>query len=258
MIVTTAGRTNKEMTAYANRVAAELNASFVKRNDIPVHKLHEQYEQDVLVVGKNRLAIYPKGTEESFFFHPNSAMFRVKRLMRGEHDPFVQATQLERGMTVLDCTLGMASDSIVASYIVGESGKVTGLEGNEYMAYIMENGLKTWSSSVSEIDEAMQRIQVKQTEHFSFLAQCEDNSYDVVYLDPMFEETVIESDGIKGLKHFALYHDITDETIAEAKRVARKRVVLKDHFRSSRFEKHNFHVYKRKSAKFHFGVIDPC
>ena len=68
MIVTTAGRTNKEMTAYANRVAAELNASFVKRNDIPVHKLHEQYEQDVLVVGKNRLAIYPKGTEESFSF----------------------------------------------------------------------------------------------------------------------------------------------------------------------------------------------
>lgn len=177
-------------------------------------------------------------------------MFRVKRLMRGEHDPFVQATQLESGMTVLDCTLGMASDSIVASYMVGESGKVTGLEGNEYMAYIMENGLKTWSSSVSEIDEAMQRIDVKQTEHYAFLKQCGDNSYDVVYLDPMFEETVIESDGIKGLKHFALYHDITDETIAEAKRVARKRVVLKDHFRSSRFEKHNFHVYKEKVLSF--------
>ena len=60
---------------------------------------HEQYEQDVLVVGKNRLAIYPKGTEESFFFHPNSAMFRVKRLMRGENDPFVQTT-LERNDSV--------------------------------------------------------------------------------------------------------------------------------------------------------------
>ncbi|MEJ9143463.1 protein-L-IsoD(D-D) O-methyltransferase, partial [Bacillus thuringiensis] len=64
MIVTTAGRTNKEMTAYAKEVAEELNRSFILRNDIPVHKLHEQYEQDVLVVGKNRLAIYPKGTEE--------------------------------------------------------------------------------------------------------------------------------------------------------------------------------------------------
>ncbi len=37
---------------------------------------------------------------------------------------------------------------------------------------------------------------------FAFLKQCEDNSYDIVYLDPMFEETVIESDGIKGIKTF--------------------------------------------------------
>ncbi|AIK40081.1 SAM-dependent methyltransferase family protein [Bacillus pseudomycoides] len=258
MIVTTAGRTNKEMTTYAKEVAEELQCSFVVRNDISVYKLHEQFEQDVLVVGKKRLAIYPKGTEESFFFHPNSAMFRVKRLMRGEHDPFVQAAKLEKGMTVLDCTLGMASDSIVASYVVGEEGAITGLEGNRYMTYIMNKGLKQWCAGISEIDEAMRRIRVKKTEHFDFLKRCEDNCYDVVYLDPMFEETVIESDGIRGLKHFALYNDVTDETIAEAKRVARKRVVLKDHFRSTRFERHNFLVYKRKSAKFHFGVIEPC
>ncbi|WP_243521847.1 class I SAM-dependent methyltransferase [Bacillus pseudomycoides] len=258
MIVTTAGRTNKEMTTYAKEVAEELQCSFVVRNDISVSKLHEQFGEDVLVVGKNRLAIYPKGTEESFFFHPNSAMFRVKRLMRGEHDPFVQAAKLEKGMTVLDCTLGMASDSIVASYVVGEEGAITGLEGNRYMAYIMDKGLKQWYAGISEIDEAMRRVIVKQTEHFTFLKQCEDNSYDVVYLDPMFEETVIESDGIRGLKHFALYNDVTDETITEARRVARKRVVLKDHFRSTRFERHSFLVYKRKSAKFHFGVIEPC
>lgn len=80
MIVTTAGRTNKEMTTYAKEVAEELQSSFVMRNDISVSKLHEQFKQDILVVGKNRLAIYPKGTEESFFFHPNSAMFRVKKI----------------------------------------------------------------------------------------------------------------------------------------------------------------------------------
>ena len=66
----------------------------------------------------------------------------------------------------------------------------------------------------------------------------------------MFEETVIESDGIKGLKHFALYHDITDATIAEATRVARKRVVLKDHFRSSRFENIIFTYTKEKVLSF--------
>ncbi|PEZ01075.1 protein-L-IsoD(D-D) O-methyltransferase [Bacillus sp. AFS018417] len=258
MIVTTAGRTNKEMTAYAEKIAADLQCSFFARNDHPIYELHDQYKQDVLVTGKNRLAIFPQGTEESFFFHPNSAMFRVKRLMRGEHDPFLQAAQLEEGMEVLDCTLGMASDSIVASYAVGEAGQVTGLEGNRYMAYLIEKGLKQWNAGVTEINEAMQRITVNHTEHLAFLQQCAENCYDVVYLDPMFEETVLESDGIRGLKHFALYNDITDETIEEAKRVARKRVVLKDHFRSTRFKKHNFFVYKRKSSKFHFGVIETC
>ncbi|MCP1123574.1 class I SAM-dependent methyltransferase [Bacillus sp. 3103sda1] len=258
MIVTTAGRTNKEMTAYAEKIAADLQCSFFARNDRPIYELHDQYKQDALVTGKNRLAIFPQGTEESFFFHPNSAMFRVKRLMRGEHDPFLQAAQLEEGMEVLDCTLGMASDSIVASYAVGEAGQVTGLEGNRYMAYLIEKGLKQWNAGVTEINEAMQRITVNHTEHLAFLQQCAENCYDVVYLDPMFEETVLESDGIRGLKHFALYNDITDETIEEAKRVARKRVVLKDHFRSTRFKKHNFFVYKRKSSKFHFGVIETC
>lgn len=258
MIVTTAGRTNEEMTTYAKEVAADLESKFIVRNDVPIYELHNKYNDDILVAGKNRLAIYPNGTEESFFFHPNSAMFRVKRLMRGEHDPFLQAAQLEGGMTILDCTLGMASDSIVASYAVGQSGQVIGLEGNRYMAYVMEKGLKQWDSGVAEMNEAMRRITVKHAEHLSFLKQCEDNSYDVVYLDPMFEETVLESDGIRGLKHFALYNDITDETIEEAMRVAKKRVVLKDHFRSIRFERHNFFVYKRKSAKFHFGVIETC
>ncbi len=40
MIVTTAGRTNKEMIDYAKAGSRKLNRSFVKRNDIPVHKLH--------------------------------------------------------------------------------------------------------------------------------------------------------------------------------------------------------------------------
>ncbi|MGR5985662.1 class I SAM-dependent methyltransferase [Bacillus cytotoxicus] len=258
MIVTTAGRTNREMTVYAKEVAKELQCPFAMRDELSVHQLHKQFEDDVLVVGKNRLAIYPNGTDESFFFHPNSAMFRVKRLMRGEQDPFVQVAKLEKGMTVLDCTLGMASDSIVASYIVGKEGAVTGIEGNRYMAYIMDKGLKQWCSGIPEMDEAMRQIIVKESEHFHFLKHCEDNRYDVVYLDPMFEETIVESDGIRGLKHFALYHDITDETIQEAKRVAKKRVVLKDHFRSERFERHHFFIYKRKSAKFHFGVIETC
>ncbi|MFX3625300.1 MAG: class I SAM-dependent methyltransferase [Ectobacillus sp.] len=256
MIVTTAGRTNKEMTAHAKKVAVDLESPFAIRKDDSIQQLQDRFKDDVLVVGKNRLQVYPYGAEDSFFFHPNSASFRIKRLMRGEHDPFLQAAKLKRGMSILDCTLGMASDSIVASYAAGETGKITGIEGNRYMAYIVRQGLQQWRANYREMDEAMRRIVVIQSDHLSYLKSCENQAYDVVYLDPMFEESILESDGIRGLKHFALYNDVTEESVKEALRVAKIRVVLKDHFRSERFDKYGFSVYRRKTSKFHFGVIE--
>lgn len=40
----------------------------------------------------------------------------------------VEAMDLKPKMSVLDCTLGLGTDATVASYIVGENGKVVGLE----------------------------------------------------------------------------------------------------------------------------------
>ncbi|GAA3327099.1 hypothetical protein GCM10020331_065720 [Ectobacillus funiculus] len=144
-------------------------------------------------------------------------------------------------MTLLDCTLGMASDSIMASYAVGEEGRVVGVEDNQYMAYLVARGLQQWDSGMTEMNEAMRRIQVVKKQPFSiFLRQCPDSSFDVVYMDPMFEESILEADGIRGLKHFALYDDVAEEAMLEAQRVAKQRVVLKDHFRSTRFERFGF------------------
>lgn len=256
MIVTTAGRTNLQMTEYAKSVALDLDSPFVARKDDSVQDIQRRFGDDVLVVGKNRLEIYPYGGEESFFFHPNSSSFRLKRFMRGGHDPFLQAAALKKGMTLLDCTLGMASDSIMASYAVGDEGKVVGIEDNKYMAYLVARGLQQWDSEMMEMNEAMRRIQVVQSNHLAFLRQCSDSSFDVVYMDPMFEESILEADGIRGLKHFALYDDVAEEAMLEARRVAKQRVVLKDHFRSTRFERFGFFVYRRRSAKFHFGVME--
>jgi hypothetical protein len=72
----------------------------------------------------------------------------------------------------------------------------------------------------------------------------------------MFEEKILESDGIKALGHIAIHDNLTHEIINEAIRVVKLRVVLKDHFKSLRFEKYGFQVLRRKTAKFHFGVIE--
>jgi predicted methyltransferase len=256
MIVTTAGRTNKEMIEKAKQIANELRIQYVTRHKSSVEAIQRQWHDDVLVVGKNRLEIRPMNGDEPLFFHPNSAMFRVKRILRGETEPFLQATKLTKGMSFLDCTLGLASDSIVASLVVGEAGNVTGTEGNRYIAYLVKNGLQHWDSGLEKMNKAMRRIQVIHNDYRTFLASLPDRSFDVVYFDPMFEESILESDGIKGIKPFALYTELDEEVIAEAKRVARKRIVLKDHWKSARFERFGFSVYVRKTAKFHFATIE--
>jgi predicted methyltransferase len=256
VFVTTAGRTNEEMSAHARKIAEELNADFVPRKKRSVAAIQELIPEDCLVVGKERLELYPLGEAEPFFFHPNSAMFRIKRLKKGENDPLTDAAKLKTGMSFLDCSLGLGSDSIVASFVVGISGNVTGVEARTELSYIVKNGLKGWDSGFDDINRAMVNINVVNGHSLDYLKSLDDNSFDCVYFDPMFDESILESDGIRGLSHFAVYDGLSKETIDHALRVAKQRVILKDHFRSTRFEEFSFKVYRRKSAKFHFGVIE--
>ncbi|MFC3885247.1 class I SAM-dependent methyltransferase [Bacillus songklensis] len=256
MIVTTAGRTNEEMVEKAQYIARDLNIPFIERKKEAIKEIQEREEADVLVVGKNRLEIHAKEGADPIFFHPNSAMFRAKRILNGESEPFLEATKLRRGMSFLDCTLGLASDSIIASLAAGEEGRTIGLEGNRFLAYLVKRGLQEWQTDIPKINEAMERIQVVHKNFEAYLHCCPDNCFDVVYFDPMFPETIEESDGIKGLRQVALYSTLTEDVVNEAKRVAKQRIVLKDHWQSPRFERYGFNVYRRKTAKFHFGVIE--
>lgn len=256
MIVTTAGRTNERMINVAQNIAKNIQAPFVFRKKRSISMLQDALQEDVLVVGKERLEFHSLKTSEPFFFHPNSAMFRIKRIMKGEEDPFQEATQLEKGMSFLDCTLGLASDSIVASFLVGDEGKVIGVEKSALISYLVGQGLNMWETDVKVVNDAMRRIEVVHGDHLAVLTSLPSRSIDVVYFDPMFHETIEESQGIDPLRSLAAYDDLTEAVILEARRVAKKRVVLKDHFRSERFQQFQFAQIKRKTAKFHYGYFE--
>ncbi|WP_419956331.1 class I SAM-dependent methyltransferase [Neobacillus niacini] len=256
MFVTTAGRTNEQMIEKAIEIADKLAVLYIPRRKKSIQTLQIETNSECIVAGKERLELFSLGEEQPFFFHPNSAMFRIKRLANGEHDPFAEAAQLTKGMTFLDCTLGLASDSIVASYLVGDEGMVTGTEAQKFLAFLVKEGLKTWDSEIFDMNRAMASIKVIHSHALDYLKSLPDKSVDCVYFDPMFDESIIESDGIRALGHIALYDDLNEETIEEALRVSKKRVLLKDHFKSKRFEKFSFHVLKRKTAKFHFGYLE--
>jgi hypothetical protein len=255
MIVTTSNRTNGDLIEKAKKMASEVGSHFQLRGRDSIQDLQNTFKEEVLVVGKTRLELFLSHHEEPIFFHPNSAMFRIKRLMNGGHDPLVDACRLTEGMSFLDCTLGLGSDSIVASFAIGPNGRIHSIEGNKTTAYLVKIGLKTWDTGIPIMNKAMQAIDVKWVEYQEHLKQCEENSVDVIYFDPMFEES-IESSGLRGIKQIALYDDLTKEMVSEARRVATKRIVLKDHWKSTRFNSLGFNPIRRKSSNFHYGVIE--
>lgn len=251
-IVTTAYRPTATTIADARGIAESLNIPFIERNKRSIEIMHNDEQADVIVAMKERLELYPLGRAEPFFFHPNSAAFRTKRALA--EDPLIEVSGLQPGESFLDCTLGMASDAITVSQWVGGTGKIVGCESNPYTAFIINDGLKRYSS-MPHLTEAMQRIEVVSTDAVSYLGNLPDNSFDVIYMDPMFTEDIKEASNFKPVRSTADMGQLTERWVAEAKRAARKSVVLKAHFRSEDFEEFGFTRRVRPNTKFHFGVI---
>lgn len=253
-MITTSYRPSEHTIKTAKQLSKELNMPFCGRNKQTVENLLKSAERDLLVVGKERFELYTKQGAK-FFFHPNTAMFRAKRFIRGEQEPMLRAAGLSEGDTFLDCTLGLGSDAIIASMAVGETGSVIWIEKNSLVSVLVRTGLHSWETGIEELQAAMRRIQVKNGDCFEYIKQLPDNSVDVVYFDPMFHEPVETSDGIAPLRDLAEDSVLDRGCIKEAVRAARKSVVLKDHWKSPRFEQFGFNVMKRKTALFHYGVI---
>ncbi|WP_099300987.1 class I SAM-dependent methyltransferase [Bacillus sp. Marseille-P3800] len=155
---------------------------------------------------------------------------------------------------MIDATLGMAADAILAQVAVGASGSVIGLEANPYIAFIVKHGLANWSEGDDQFTRSLQNIHVVQTENVAYLKACQSESVDVVYFDPMFEVR-IHSPGLAGLKQFASYQSLTEEVVEEAKRVAKHKIVLKNPTSSSLFARLGFSVHYRPHASFQYGII---
>lgn len=255
-IVTTAGRPDEKSEQLVQTACDELGIRFEPRKKRSVAKMAREFNAHIIVAGKNRFEYYPKGAEVPFFFHPNSAAFRLKRVARGEQDAMLQACDLQRGDSFLDCTLGIGSDSMLASFQVGEEGRVVGLEANPNVAFIVRNGMKTYDTTELPLTECMRHIEVVTSEAVEFLKLQPTNSFDVVYMDPMFEEIIEESNNFEALRGAGEHLSLSEEWVREAVRVARKRVVLKAHFKSQWFERFNFQRDIRLTAKFHYGFIE--
>ncbi|MFN4215089.1 class I SAM-dependent methyltransferase [Exiguobacterium sp.] len=255
-IVTTCLRPTGAVLERAKAHASEHGVRLVDRRKHSIETLMARHQSGVLVFDKRRVEYTPFGTSEPFFFHPSSSVFRIKQLLRGGHDPLVDIAGLQSGDRVLDCTLGLGSDSIVMSHAVGEDGRVTGIESEFVTAMLVREGMAVWIEKEEAINQAMRRIDVVHEDALLYLTSCATNSFDVVYFDPMFEKTISESVHLNPLRSLANDAPLSEELMREALRVAKKRIVLKAHFESEAFEQFGFTRISRKTSKLHYGYID--
>ncbi|MBI2302182.1 MAG: class I SAM-dependent methyltransferase [Armatimonadetes bacterium] len=212
--------------AYA--LAAELGAVYLRRRCRTNRRLIADAGLDGLVVCGDDGVVWHDPQGGTFRFHPNMAVTRVRSRRRADPpDPLVRAARLEPGDRVLDGTLGLGADAIVASDAVGPAGVVVGLEASPVVAALVRWGLATWEHRCSP---AMRRIRVVQGDHRehllerSWLARA---GWDVILFDPMFSEPVAGSSGIAGLRALACDEPVSAETIGLARALVSKAVVLK-------------------------------
>lgn len=252
--VTTTRESDEILNNKAKVISKDLNIPYIKRGNFSIRKtIIEDGFDYLLVAEKDRIVI--KSEDSTLFWHPSMAELKIKSIKQGDNVAIMEATQLEEGDSILDCTLGLAGDALIFSAIVGKSGFVIGTEINKYIAYLCKCGLENYTDINGE---SITNIKVINESYEKYLSKQSDNSFDVVYFDPMFKEPNKKSTSINSFRDFAEHKGLTREIILEALRVCKKRVVIKE--RRGFNDLSNFGIDKyyggKKNGAIIYGVIE--
>jgi len=150
------------------------------------------------------------------------AALRLKEIEKGRaEDPLQRVGELVPGERVLDATLGFAQDARVAARLVGPTGSILGLESRLPLAVLAEAALRR------ETRPGSARIQVRHADSGGLLRTMPPGSVDVVLFDPMFGRALPAQPGFDLLRRLADPSPLRPDVLAEARRVARRVVLVK-------------------------------
>lgn len=220
VVVTTRAKPSAADVAEASAVAVRWRVPFRPRPAGPLQRLLAEATA-VLVVERRGVTLWDASGKARW--SPGLAALRLKALERGEQtDALVGVGALVPGERVLDCTLGLAQDARVASRLVGPGGRVLGLEASLPLAMLAAEGLRREAR-----DAGSAEIEVRHAEAGQVLATLEPGAFDVVFLDPMFSRERRAQPGFALLRRLAWARPLEAETLAQARRVAVRAVLVK-------------------------------
>ena len=181
-------------------------------------------------------------------FHPSSSLPRLRSLANGGKDALIEALGLMPEDSFLDCTMGLGSDSIVASSVV-LAGSVLALEASKQIFEAVDLGMKAYKGDELVI-AAISRIERRNADFREFLAGCPEGSFDVVYMDPMFTEPFSRATPMDAIRAWAVRGMPDESDIKAAFRAAKRRFVMK----ASKGEDLSFISWMDGYRVFHSGT----
>jgi 16S rRNA (guanine1516-N2)-methyltransferase len=176
----------------------------------------------VLVVGSRHAELYDAGR----VVRATTGMgyLRLVRARGGVRDPLAKAADLRAGDRVLDATLGLAQDALVAAEVTKEP--VEGFEASPVLAAFVVAALRRLPGPAAR--EAAARINIRCADHRTGLRELPSRSFDVVLLDPMFRTAADANPLFDLLRRHGEHAPLEGATLREAQRVARRGVLVKD------------------------------
>lgn len=254
-IIATTSRSGIKECAYIDEFLRDSGFPLAVRGKQSLDDLIRAHHADAAVV------CYRQGpilyyNQEKFFFHPSMAKNRLAAYRKsGTADPFASACRFKPDDEVLDCTLGLGADAIVAAYFT-PAGRVVGLESSPAIAPVVKWGMKQYDSAMSWLNQAIERIEVVNSEHYEYLRGLDSGSFDIVYFDPMFRKPLLKSQAISPLRAWADHRPLDRAAVKEACRVARKRVVIKELAAGDELRRLGCEtIIGGKNRKIVFGII---
>jgi 16S rRNA (guanine1516-N2)-methyltransferase len=218
LAVTVSARHAGRFGPLARQKAAAWGLPFIERCGAgSLELMLERDARALLVLAGDGWAL--RDAHGSMRFSPGMARLRIKRLQTGvqQDDVVVRLCELRPGDSVFDGTLGLAGDAQVCAHTVGPTGRVVGVEGSLPLYALVSEGLCAMGSGIG----------VEYGRTLEVLRRCAPSSFDCVLLDPMFDRPRKSSPAFDILRRFAVHEPITADTLEQARRVARRWVVVK-------------------------------
>lgn len=255
-IITVSHKSKGDVVTVAKRVASLLNLTYVDRKNLSTKELCRTYGVPFYMQwGANGPMLWDQN-EHCHAFHLSMAHLRIIALDRGGTDHLVQAIGMVPA-SVLDCTLGLAADSVVMSYAFGTDTHIVGIEGLSELAYITNYGLRHFKHKNNRVNEAMKRVQVCSMSYEMFLKEANSSSYDIVYFDPLFTRPVKESPQFVTLRDHMVSGGLQRAMFEEACRVAKYKVIVKERIGSPVFKQLGIsHIVGGKYSRVAYGVYN--